>query len=89
VSQSEIARLREQIVAEYQAASRVFSGFTPTAEHAFITAKQENLCSYFEELQEHMSAEDAMRLFIDIEQEAKKEDATPLQQDASDNVCHI
>jgi hypothetical protein len=32
-----------------------------------------------EELQKHMSAEDAMRIFIDVEQEVNEEDVIPLQ----------
>jgi len=62
VNQSEIARIREQITLEYQSTNFVFNGFTPTARHDFITKRQENIAGYFEELQLHISPEEAMKL---------------------------
>lgn len=60
-NQSEVARLRERITLEYQAVNRVFN-FTPTARHAFILARQENIALCFAELQEYMSPEEAAEL---------------------------
>lgn len=64
---SEVARIREQIAREYQAAQQIFGGFTPTAKHEYLTKRQENLGMYFEELKEHISPEEAMQIFMQIE----------------------
>jgi len=69
MSQSEIARIREQIALEYQSAQFVFSRFTATAQHEFLTKRQENVASYFEELQKHMPPEAAMQLLIQESQQ--------------------
>lgn len=61
---SEVARIREQIASEYQAAQQVFEGFTPTAKHAYLTKRQENLGLHFEALRKHLSPEEAMQIFI-------------------------
>jgi len=68
MSQSEVARIREQIAREYQSVQRVFGGFTPIAKHEFITQRQENLANHFEELKKHMTPEEAMKIFIQITQ---------------------
>jgi hypothetical protein len=69
-NQSEVARLREQIACEYRASQRVFSGFSPTARHEYITKRQENIAGHFEELKKHMSPEEAMLLMMQIDNEA-------------------
>ena len=69
MSQSEIARIREQIALEYQSAQFVFSGFTATAKHEFLTKRQENLASHFEQLQQHMTPEEAMQILIQESQQ--------------------
>ena len=61
-NKSEVARLREQIELEYQASQRVFTDFTPTAKHAYITQRQENIGACFEELSKLMPKEDAIVL---------------------------
>ena len=68
-NKSEVARIKQQIANEYQAASRVFTDFTATARHAYLTARQENLGACLEELTQHMSPEDAMRTFIQAQVE--------------------
>ena len=67
---SEVARLREQIAREYQASRRVFTDFTPTARHEYITKRQENIAVHYEELKKHMSPEEAMLLVMQIDNEA-------------------
>ena len=52
---SEVARLREQIALEYEATQRVFTDFTATARHEFITKRQETIAACFQELQQHMT----------------------------------
>jgi hypothetical protein len=59
-NQSEVARLRKQIELEYQASQRVFTDFTPTAKHEYITIRQENIGMYFEELKKLMPPEEAI-----------------------------
>jgi hypothetical protein len=68
-NQSEVARIKQQIATEYQAASRVFNGFNARARHAYLTARQENLGACLEELTRYMSPEDAMRTFIQVQAE--------------------
>ena len=65
MSQSEVARIREQIALEYQSAQFVFNGFTETAKHEFLNQRNENLANHFEELQKHLSPEDAMKILIE------------------------
>jgi len=60
MSQSEVARIRERIALEYQASQRVFTDFTPTAKHAYITRRQENIGAYFEELSKLLSPQEAI-----------------------------
>lgn len=62
VTQSEIARIREQIELEYQSAQLALTGFSEVAKHEFITTRQENIAGYFEELQQHISPEEAILL---------------------------
>lgn len=47
---SEVARIRQQILAEYQSVQYVFTGFTPTAKHEYLTQRQERLAEHFERL---------------------------------------
>jgi hypothetical protein len=63
-NKSEVARIKQQIAIEYQAASRVFTDFNAKARHAYLTARQEKLGACLEELTLHMSPEDAMQIFI-------------------------
>ncbi len=67
---SEVARIREQIALEYQSAQFVFSGFTPTAKHEFITQRQENLAVHFEELKKQVGSEEAMKIFIQLSEQS-------------------
>ena len=65
MSQSEVARLREQIAREYQSVQFVFEGFTPTGKHEYLTNRQERIANHFEELQKHMTPEQAMKILIE------------------------
>jgi len=71
-NQSEVARIKEQITREYQAAQHVFGGFTPTAKHEYLTKRQENLGMHFEELKKHMSPEEAMQIFMQVEKKGNE-----------------
>jgi methyltransferase-like protein len=69
MANSEVANLREKIALEYQAAKQVFTNFTPTARHEFITKRQENIAAYFEDLKQHMSPDEAILLIIQVDNE--------------------
>ncbi len=68
-NKSEVARIKQQIAIEYQAASRVFTDFNAKARHAYLTARQEKLGICLEELARHMSPEEAMQTFIQVQAE--------------------
>lgn len=70
MSQSEIARLKRQIELEYEAANRIFTDFTPTARHDFITKRQENIAGYYQELKNVMTPEEALALIIQVSNSA-------------------
>lgn len=61
---SEVARLLQQIEAEYLAATRGMSGFAESAKHATITARMEHLGRLHERLQ-NIVGEDATRLMAE------------------------
>jgi flagellar biosynthesis/type III secretory pathway ATPase len=67
MNQGEVARLREQIALEYQASQRVFTDFTPTAQHEYIRERQENIAAYFQDLTRYISSEEAVALIIAAE----------------------
>jgi hypothetical protein len=60
--QSEVTRIRERIALEYQASQRIFSDFTLTSRHDFITKRQENIGECFEELSKLMPPEEAIAI---------------------------
>jgi hypothetical protein len=66
-NKSEVARLREQIALEYQSAQRIFTDFTPTAQHAYITKRQENIAVHFDKLKQQVGFEEAMRFMMQLE----------------------
>lgn len=57
---SEVARLRQLITAEYEAAVHGFSGLTVgTAKHAFIDARMKRVWDYGEQLATHVGEAEA------------------------------
>ncbi len=67
-NRSEIARLREQIALEYQASHAVFTSFTATARHDFISKREENIGACFEELKQYLPFNEAFGILIQAEQ---------------------
>lgn len=63
-NQSEIARLLNQIEAEYLAAQRGLTGFAESAKHAAITARMENMGRLHEHLHT-IVGDDATRLMAE------------------------
>ena len=62
-NQSEVARILDQIRKEYEAATRGLSGLSQgTCQHAFITARMENMVDLHEKLQAVAGDKSAMKL---------------------------
>lgn len=62
---SEIARLREQIAQEYEAALRALSGIAyGTAKHQFITARMERIGTCHEALKHLVGEREATRMMV-------------------------
>ncbi len=60
---SEIARLRQRIAEEYEAATRGLTGFASgSAKHQFITRHMERIGSYHETLQHLVGEQEATRI---------------------------
>lgn len=57
-NKSEVARLRQQIQAEYQSAQQAISGFANVGKHEYITARMENMGKLHEELKQIDSGAD-------------------------------
>ena len=68
---SEIARLRQQIALEYEAATRGLHGLAQgTAQHAFITRRMENMATYHASLQQLIGPEEAIKLLVETLEQA-------------------
>ena len=61
-SRSEVARLLQQIKAEYEAAERGLTGIAQVAQHSFITKRLENMGNAHEALQHLVGPDEAMTL---------------------------
>lgn len=63
---SEVARLMQQIAAEYMAAQAGLSGLASgTSQHAFITARLENIGRCHEQVSTLVGSEQAARLLAE------------------------
>jgi hypothetical protein len=62
---SEVARIRQQIADEYQSANFMLNAFVPHGKHEYYTQRQERIADHFEELQKHLSPEEAMDILIE------------------------
>jgi hypothetical protein len=63
---SEIARLRQRIAEEYEAATRGLNGFANgSAKHLFITKRMEQIGVYHEALQHLVGEQEATRLMAE------------------------
>ena len=63
---SEIARLRQRITEEYEAAMRGLSGFASgSARHQFITRRMEQIGTYHETLQHLVGEQEATRIMAE------------------------
>ncbi len=73
---SEVAHLRQQIEAEYQAAQQALSGVAIAGRHAFITARQENIGKCFEMLSTLMTSEEAVKIVAETLERVAEEEHT-------------
>ena len=62
MAESEVARLMQQIAAEYQAAQSALTGLAITSRHEFITRKMENLERCREQLSTLVGEEESAKL---------------------------
>jgi hypothetical protein len=65
MAESEVARLRQQIELEYQAAKRGLEGMAMVARHQFITRHMENMWNQFERLAKEVGQAEAHRIVFD------------------------
>lgn len=63
-NQSEVARLIQQIDAEYYSAQWGLSGYAEVARHEVINAKYERLGELVEQLGQHVGEEEAMGVLV-------------------------
>jgi len=64
-NQSEVARLRAQIAAEYESAQRALYDVAMVGRHAFITARQENIGKCVDELAGLIGIEGAAQIYVE------------------------
>ncbi|MEO8956534.1 MAG: hypothetical protein ABI396_19590 [Ktedonobacteraceae bacterium] len=71
-SRSEVARLRQQITLEYEAATRGLHGLSQgSAQHAYITQRMENMASYHAHLQQLVGEDEAIKLLVATLEQAR------------------
>lgn len=64
---SEIAEIRRQILEEYEAMKRGFSGFAlGTSKHAFIDARLKRVDTYHSQLVQYVGEQQASELICDL-----------------------
>jgi hypothetical protein len=74
---SEIARIRAQIQAEYEASKRAFTDYTITSPHQFITRRMERLESLRKELITQVGETEGMHIFIEASEQFTPEREDP------------
>jgi hypothetical protein len=67
MAESDVSRIRRQIALEYEAAHHIFTDFTPTARHAYITKRQQNIEGFYQELKKIVTPEEAMAIIVQAE----------------------
>jgi hypothetical protein len=64
---SEVARLRQRIHLEYEAAQRGLSGIAQgAAQHAFITKRLENMADHYQELKALAGEQVAIKILAEV-----------------------
>lgn len=80
MSESEVARLRQEIMLSYQACLRVFESPSITAPHDFITARMERISDCQVHLVDLVGADAATRITAQALCEAGEEDVEAEEQ---------
>lgn len=79
-NQSDVARLMAEITAHYESAQWALSGHTVgVSQHAFITRRMEHIGILHEELEKHLTPEEAAKAMIEAMEkpdEAKESEDT-------------
>lgn len=71
-NQSEIARLRAQISAEYNAAQQGLTGYAEVSKHQFITAHMERMAAFHDRLKALVGDDEAAKMLAEsMDKEAK------------------
>ena len=70
---SEVARLREQIALEYEAAQRGLVGMAITARHDVIEARMERIAEYHQALAREIGSQEAIRVVYELANEGTQE----------------
>ena len=65
-NKSEVARLRQQIALEYEAAERALTGMAVTAQHDFITARMERIAVYHQALTTEIGEQEAIKIVYEV-----------------------
>ena len=66
-SSSEVARLRQCMLLEYEAAQRGLTGIAQgTARHAFITKRLENMSAYHQVIKQLIGEQGAVELLVEV-----------------------
>lgn len=73
MNQSEVARLRQQIALEYEAAQRGLVGMAITARHDFITARMEHIAEHHQALVKQVGNLEAMKMMSEVANETRQE----------------
>ena len=64
---SEVARLRQCILLEYEAAQRGLSGTAQgVARHTFITRRLENMAYHHQALKQLVGEQEAIKILVDV-----------------------
>lgn len=63
---SEVALIRQQMEAEYEAARLAMYGYAEVAKHEIITAKYDRLGGLLERLEDSVGKDNAMKTLIEV-----------------------
>jgi hypothetical protein len=88
-NRSEVARLLQCIDEQYQAVQRMFTEPAITAPHAFITARQEQIASYVEQLREQVGDQQAFALLNSASSQVPSVQEPPMLPAGENNEARV
>jgi len=89
MSQSEIARLRQQLEAEYTAACRGLHGYATVGRHEIITNRFNRAGQYTDQLAQLVEEEEALHISTQIYIQVSEEETTQEDQTVACNRAKI